>query len=243
VILSYARTSTLKQAGPDKTTIAEQLAKCKAIAGLRGSAGKYDFQTYTDAGVSGSIPLHERPAGKELLAAAKSGDVLIAAKLDRMFRSAADACVMIERFKKQKIGLILLDLGAEPVAESAIAQVIFTVMSAFAQLERERIRERIADGKRAKRERGGHTGGPVPYGWRKVGEGTRSVLVRNEAEEEHARAARWFRDQARARGPTRIAELMSHEGMLGRDGKPYTALAVWRMLKRGKHASGLEQTH
>jgi hypothetical protein len=36
---------------------------------------------------------------------------------------------------------------------------------------------------------------------------------------------------------------MSHEGMLGRDGKPYTALAVWRMLKRGKHASGLEQTH
>ena len=66
---------------------------------------------------------------------------------------------------------------------------------------------------------------------------------RNEAEQEHARAARWFRDQARARGPTRIAELMSHEGMLGRDGKPYTALAACRMLKRGKHASGLEQTH
>jgi putative DNA-invertase from lambdoid prophage Rac len=243
VICAYARTSTLKQAGPDKTTIAEQLAKCKAIAGLRGSAGKYDFQTYTDAGVSGSTPLSERPGGKDLLAAVKPGDIVIAAKMDRLFRSASDALATIERFKKQKIGLILCDMSVEPVADSPAATMFFNMLAAFAQFERERIRERIADGKRAKRERGGHTGGPVPYGWRKVGEGTRAVLVRNEAEEEHARAARWFRDQARARGPTRIAELMSHEGMLGRDGKPYTALAVWRMLKRGKHASGLEQTH
>jgi DNA invertase Pin-like site-specific DNA recombinase len=232
VILAYARTSTLKQAGPDKTTIAEQLAKCKAIASLRGQAGKYDFQTYTDAGVSGSTPLHERPGGKELLDAVKPGDIVIAAKMDRLFRSASDALSTIERFKKQKIGLILCDMSVEPVADSPAATMFFSMLAAFAQFERERIRERIADGKRAKRERGGHTGGPVPFGYRKIGEGPKAILVRNEAEEEHVRAARWFRDQARGRGPARIARLMADEGMLGRDGQPYTRLAVWRMLKR-----------
>jgi putative DNA-invertase from lambdoid prophage Rac len=230
VIYAYARTSTIKQAGPDKTTIEEQLAKCKAIAGLRGSVGKYDFQTYTDAGVSGSIALSERPSGKEMLARVESGDTIIAAKLDRMFRSAADACVMIERFKKQKIGLILIDLGTEPVAESAIANVVFTVMSAFAQLERERIRERVVEGKRAKAAKGGLAGGPVPFGFSKVGEGPKATLVPNEIEQEHIRVAQSYAVK-RKRRPTQIARLMADEGMLGRDGKPYHRATIWKMIR------------
>ena len=56
---AYARVSTLTQSGPDKTSIAEQLAKCKAVASLRGSVGKYDFLTHEDSGVSGSVPLSD----------------------------------------------------------------------------------------------------------------------------------------------------------------------------------------
>jgi putative DNA-invertase from lambdoid prophage Rac len=238
VIYAYARTSTIKQAGPDKTTIEEQLAKCKAVAGLRGSVGKYDFQPFTDAGVSGSIPLSERPSGKELLTQVKPGDIIIAAKLDRMFRSAADACVMIERFKKQKIGLILIDLGTEPVAESAIANVVFTVMSAFAQLERERIRERVIEGKRAKAAKGGLAGGPVPLGFSKIGEGPKAILVRNEAEAEHIRAARYHARNVKLRrrrgafAPSAlISRLLAEEGMLGRDGKPYHRATIWKMIR------------
>lgn len=235
MIYAYARKSTMQQG---ESTIEEQLAKCKAVASLRGPVGKYDFQTFTDNGVSGSIALSERPSGKELLAQVKPGDIIIAAKLDRMFRSAADACVMIERFKKDKIGLILIDLGTEPVAESAIATVIFTVMSAFAQLERERIRERVIEGKRAKAAKGGLAGGPVPLGFIKVGEGSKAILVKNEAEAEHIRAARYHarnvklrRRKGAAVSPTLISRLMAAEGMVGRDGRPYHRATVWKMIQ------------
>ena len=46
---------------------------------------------FVEAGVSGSVPLADRPGGQRLLTALQPGDVIITAKLDRAFRSAADA--------------------------------------------------------------------------------------------------------------------------------------------------------
>lgn len=227
MIFAYARTSTAKQASEEKTSIAEQLAKCKAVAQLRGSIGKYDFQTYTDV-CSGSMPLGERTAGKEMLALAKKGDIIIAAKLDRIFRSSADALMMAEKFKKDKIGLILCDISNEPIATSAAAHMFFTLLAAFAQFERSMINERITEGKRAKRAAGGHVGGPVPFGSSKLGNGSRAILVPNEAELSHAREARRLKSVGRTNGA--VARLMATQGMLGRDGKPYNRMAVWRML-------------
>lgn len=229
---AYARVSTLVQSGLDKTSIAEQLAKCKAVAGLRGSVGKYDFMTHEDSGVSGSIPLDQRPAGKDMLDQLQPGDVVLAAKLDRIFRSGVDALATVERFKKQKIGLILCDIGIEPVADSPVATMFFSMLAAFAQFERERICERIAEGKKAKAAKGGLSGGPVPFGFSKVGEGSKAVLVRNEVEEEHIRAAKYFATHAkRKRRPTQISRLMAEDGMFGRDGKPYHRATIWKMIR------------
>ena len=44
-----------------------------------------------EEGVSGSVPVTERPAGGKLFAKLKKGDVVIAPKLDRLFRSALGA--------------------------------------------------------------------------------------------------------------------------------------------------------
>jgi putative DNA-invertase from lambdoid prophage Rac len=41
-----------------------------------------------EEGVSGSIPVEERPVGRVLFARLQRGDIVIAAKLDRLFRSA-----------------------------------------------------------------------------------------------------------------------------------------------------------
>jgi len=41
-------------------------------------------RVYIDAGIGGSTPLGRRPKGARLLAAVKPGDVVVAAKLDRM---------------------------------------------------------------------------------------------------------------------------------------------------------------
>jgi DNA invertase Pin-like site-specific DNA recombinase len=42
----------------------------------------------------------------------RPGDVVAAAKMDRMFRSAFDALRVIEDFRRRKISLWLLDPGA-----------------------------------------------------------------------------------------------------------------------------------
>jgi len=41
----------------------------------------------------------------------RPGDIIVAAKTDRVFHSAADALRVIEDFKRRKISLWLLDLG------------------------------------------------------------------------------------------------------------------------------------
>ena len=48
-----------------------------------------------EEGVSGSIPVEERPAGGALFARLERGDMVIAAKLDRLFRSALDALKVV----------------------------------------------------------------------------------------------------------------------------------------------------
>jgi len=231
MIFAYARTSTLKQASEDKSSIDEQIAKCRAVAALRGSLSKYNFQVHVDKGVSGSKPLAQRPAGMELLAQVKKGDTIIVSKMDRIFRSGADALAMIDRFKKEKIHLILCDMGIEPVADSPVSTLFFSLLAAFAQFERERIHERITEGKRAKRDRGGHVGGPVPYGFSKLGLGAKAILVPNDEERRHAEIAR--RHHATGRWSyTQIARLMARDGQLGRDGAAYKRMAIYRMVNQ-----------
>ena len=120
---------------------------------------------YVDAGISGSTPLARRPEGARLLRAVQAGDVVIAAKMDRMFRSALDALQTIADFKRRKIGLWLLDLGND-CSGNGISELIMTVLAAVAQFERGLISERIKDAKRNLRRQGRHQGGVRPFGWR-----------------------------------------------------------------------------
>jgi DNA invertase Pin-like site-specific DNA recombinase len=106
---------------------------------------------FIEAGVSCSVPLADRPEGQRLLAALQPGDVVIAAKLDRAFRSAADALETLEELKKDKIGLHLIDLGGD-VCGNRISKLVFTILSAVAENERDRIRERVRDAKRHRAE-------------------------------------------------------------------------------------------
>jgi DNA invertase Pin-like site-specific DNA recombinase len=124
------------------------------------------------------VPLAERPEGQRLLAAAESGDVVITAKLDRMFRSAADALVTLEEFKQQEIGLHMIDLGGD-VCGNGISKLVFTILSAVAENERDRIRERIRDAKRHMVSQGLYAGGKRPFGWDIVD----GKLVPNAAEQ------------------------------------------------------------
>jgi DNA invertase Pin-like site-specific DNA recombinase len=98
------------------------------------------------------------------LQSSKRGDVIITAKLDRAFRSAADALTVLEELKDQGVGLHMIDLGGD-VCGNGISKMVFTILSAVAENERERIRERIRDAKRHMASQGIYAGGKRPFGF------------------------------------------------------------------------------
>src|SRR4029077_6535144 len=128
-------------------------------------------QVIVEPGISGAVPFADRPEGGKLWADLRKGDTLVAAKLDRMFRSAGDCLAVVEAFKASGVSLFLLDLngGADDVSGNGIARLFLTIVSAFAEFERDRIGERIRATKRAQKARGEYSGGAVPFGYRAEG--------------------------------------------------------------------------
>ena len=101
----------------------------------------------------------ERPEGARLLDALRPGDVLITAKLDRMFRSALNALDVLGQLKERSVSLHMIDLGGD-VTGNGISKLVFTILSAVAEAKRDRIRDVKADQRKRRR----YLGGIVPFG-------------------------------------------------------------------------------
>jgi putative DNA-invertase from lambdoid prophage Rac len=175
---------------------------------------------FIEAGVSGSVPLADRPEGQRLLAALQPGDVIVAAKLDRAFRSAAHALETLEELKKDKIGLHLIDLGGD-VCGNGISKLVFTILSAVAENERDRIRERVRDAKRHRAERRLYNGGKRQFGWDVVD----GRLVRTSLSRPRSPAQRHCEEQQSLR---KMADTLASEFNL----KKLDATSVKRILDR-----------
>jgi putative DNA-invertase from lambdoid prophage Rac len=174
-VYGYARVSTDRQAD-EGVSLEEQIRR---IEGRALEQGWQIAEVFIERGISGSIPLGDRPEGARLTATLKRGDVVIAAKLDRMFRSAWNALNVIREFQRQQISLWLLDLGGD-VSGDGIAKLVLTILAAIAEFERERIGERIRDAKRHQRRTGQYLGGDRPFGWR-IGED--GALIEDKSEQ------------------------------------------------------------
>lgn len=202
----YVRVSSAEQV--QGTSLEEQTRKVEGVAMIRGEA---IVEVFTDGAVSGSIPLGERPQGSALLAKLQPGDVVIAAKMDRLFRSASDALATAEELKRQGVDLILADMGTDPVTGNGVSKMFFGMLALMAEFERSRILERIADGKRVKGARGGYTGGKRQFGYQIVGQGKDAVLV--EDEQEQAAIRRILALKAEGKGLRAIAAAIQADGI------------------------------
>jgi DNA invertase Pin-like site-specific DNA recombinase len=156
----YVRVSTAEQVSNGESLETQR----RQVAGYAMMKGCELGEVFVEAGVSGSVPLGEREAGAKLLSALRKGDVVITAKLDRMFRSASDALGTLEALKDQGVALHMIDLGGD-VCGNGISKLVFTILSAVAENERDRIRERIRDVKRHLASQGVYGGGKRPYGF------------------------------------------------------------------------------
>jgi putative DNA-invertase from lambdoid prophage Rac len=160
----YIRVSTDRQAEEGESLGTQQ----RQIEGYAMMIGVTLDHVYVERGVSGSKPFGERQEGTRLLEACKPGDTLITPKLDRMFRSSLDALNVLGDLKERDVALHMIDLGGD-VTGNGISKLVFTILSAVAEAERDRIRERILDVKSDQRKRNRFLGGTAPFGWQ-VGE-------------------------------------------------------------------------
>jgi DNA invertase Pin-like site-specific DNA recombinase len=159
-VYGYARVSTLAQA-EDGESLDVQQRRIEGYAHMQGLALE---RIFIERGVSGSKPLRDRPQGAALLRSLQSGDTVIVPELDRVFRSALDAQSELHWFHDNKIELHVIGLGLGNVLTNSHAKMIFGILAAVAEGERDRIRERIAEVKRDQRSRGRYLGGTVPFG-------------------------------------------------------------------------------
>jgi DNA invertase Pin-like site-specific DNA recombinase len=96
---------------------------------------------------------------------------------------------VLAKLKVRGVSLHMVDLGGD-VTGNGISKLVFTILSAVAEAERDRIRERVTQVKRDQRQRNRYLGGIVPFGFRVGDDGS---LVPDAAEQAliaHARALR-----------------------------------------------------
>jgi DNA invertase Pin-like site-specific DNA recombinase len=143
-----------------------QLKQITSYASLKG----YDIPPehfITERGISGSVEFEKRPEGLKLFEKLETGDVLIFSKLDRAFRNTRNALNTLHELKLRGISVHFIDLGGD-VTNDGIGSVIFTILSAFATFERERIATRIREVKQVQKADGKFLGGFTRFGYKVV---------------------------------------------------------------------------
>ena len=203
----YCRVSTARQASEGESLDVQR----RQIEGYAHMHGLTLRGVAVEEGVSGSIPVHERPKGGPLFGKLKKGDVVIAPKLDRLFRSALDALRVVEDLRKRGVSLHLLDLGGD-ISGNGLSKLFLTIAAAFAEAERDRISERIGQVKADQKARGRYLGGIVPFGYRR---GEHGELAPHKAEQEAIREMVALRAQGKALRAIAEAMKISHEGVKG----------------------------
>ena len=122
-------------------------------------------QIYTDPGCSGGNL--QRPALQNLLNDATKGkfSLVLVYKLDRLSRSQKDTMYLIEDvFLKNNIDFISMNENFD--TSTPFGRAMIGILSVFAQLERDQIKERMGMGRDGRAKLGKwHGGGNVPIGY------------------------------------------------------------------------------
>lgn len=92
-----------------------------------------------------------------LLDFAREGDTIHVMKVDRLARNTIDALNIADTLSNKGAGLVFHDLGDVDI-NSDIGRVIYTTISAFAEMERKRILQRCNEGRAKAKAEGKHLG-------------------------------------------------------------------------------------
>lgn len=148
VAVLYTRVSTSAQVDSG-LSLDGQEADLQAAAAAAG----YATVVISDEGKSAGRG-KKRPGLERALQMLADGEAaaLYVSKIDRLARSTIDALTIAEQAERQGWRLVSLDLGLD--TSSPVGRLVLSVLSAAAEMERERIAERHRDWHRVKRSQG-----------------------------------------------------------------------------------------
>lgn len=156
----YARVSTQEQV-ENGNSLEFQIDKLRAYCQLHELK---IVGEYVDAGVSGAK--FNRPALDRLKNDIEKIDIVLVYKIDRLSRAIKDTMFLIEDiFKPNNVDLISLSENFD--TSQAVGMAMIAVISTFAQLERETIKERMMAGKLQAVKNGKYINN-APFGYKKV---------------------------------------------------------------------------
>lgn len=189
------------------------------------SKGIKAYEYYIDGGFSGSNL--DRPQLKKLISDIKAKKIscVLVYKLDRLSRSQKDTLYLIEDVFNPN-GVDFISLNESMDTSTPLGRLMLGILSAFAQLERENIRERTRMGMKERIKSGlWPGGGRIPFGYDYNSE--KGILVPNSDAETVRRIYDLYIE---GYSPRRIAEIT---------GLKYERLAI-QILKRKSNAGYIE---
>lgn len=162
VVGLYIRVSTQEQA-KDGYSIDEQRERLTKYADAQGWVV---YRVYSDPGFSGGSL--RRPAMEQLIQDVQAGlmNKVVVYKLDRLSRSQKDTLYLIEDVFLQH-GVDFVSMTENFDTGTPLGRAMIGILSVFAQLEREQIKERMSMGREGRAKSGlFHGSTKVPIGYR-----------------------------------------------------------------------------
>jgi DNA invertase Pin-like site-specific DNA recombinase len=127
MLIGYARTSTIEQ-----------------IAGLEAQERDLKAAGVDKAFAEQTSAVGPRAALEAAIEFAREGDTLVVTKLDRLARSVANACQIVERLQAKGVALRVLAMGLDTSTPTGC--LMLNMLASVAQFEREVMLERQREG-------------------------------------------------------------------------------------------------
>lgn len=198
-------------------------AQQKACLDYINRNGGGDYEIYKDEAVSGKLRMEDREELTNAIEALEKGDIFLVSSRDRIGRNVVQNAITEREVEKKKCKIVAV-MQESTGLDVGVAQLMKTLMDAFAEYEGYLISKRVKDAlarKKARGERIGH----VPYGKRLVN----GKLV---VESEEKRAVDCIVMLGNMGNTCRqIAKQLNEKGFKNRNNTPWTYGAVNRIYK------------
>lgn len=158
----YTRVSTKEQAS-EGTSLETQLARLRAHAAANCWQVVGEF---VDEGVSGDLPVADRPEASRLMGLCRRGsvDVVAVKDLDRFGRDVVETLTAERELERARVAFVSIGEGLDTRRDSD--RLNLQLRAVIAEQEKRRMLERMTAGLRARAVAGDWPGGPAPFGFR-----------------------------------------------------------------------------